>query len=271
MAASTIIISSDSSNESVGSPPSWVILFGDIPIVIPSTSVIALETSATAPVISSVALVVKTTIVASPTGLCGLDSDPSEASDSFEAPPSQDPYVTTVAHWRSRVTTCSSSPSDFPIALVTAPPKTRQRAAILIRPEEAIPLVRPYSTRPNAPRRVMTIRKRVGPLPAQSSSGDSSERPLHLSSHSVRPSRKRCRSLTDYVPSSTSVMGSLAPTRANFLLPRKRFRDSYSPETSMEEDTKIDTIETEDGRELDIVEWDNVRDHSEVDPRDDRE
>nr|GEY98483.1 hypothetical protein [Tanacetum cinerariifolium] len=76
-----------------------------------------------------------TTIVASPTGLCGLvpysdsDSDPSEASDSFETPPSQDPYVTTVARWRSRVTTRSSSPSDFPIAPVTAPPGTRRRAA----------------------------------------------------------------------------------------------------------------------------------------------
>nr|GEY64710.1 hypothetical protein [Tanacetum cinerariifolium] len=275
-----------------------------------------LETSATAPVISFVSLVVKTTIVASPTGLYGLV-----------------PY--------------SDSDSDSPDEMASP--------TILIRPEEAIPLVRPYSTRPNAPRRVMTIRKRVGPLPArklgwrrvsprssyhnpsssssptnslpvhssgldapvqahsgsltrvvsprlgyppvralryskafhhwcaaplstfyppttsESSSGDSSERPLHLSSHSVGPSRKRCRSLTDYVPSSTSVMGSLAPTRANLLLPRKRFRDLYSPETSMEEDTKIDTTETEDGRELDIVEWDNVRDHSEVNPRDDRE
>ncbi|GKD21428.1 hypothetical protein Tco_1223131 [Tanacetum coccineum] len=49
MAASTIAISSDSSNESVGSPPSRVILFGDIPTVIPSTSVVAPETSTIAP------------------------------------------------------------------------------------------------------------------------------------------------------------------------------------------------------------------------------
>ncbi|GJS46221.1 hypothetical protein Tco_0596342 [Tanacetum coccineum] len=53
MAASAIIISSDSSDESVGSPPSRVILFGDIPTVIPSTSVVAPETSTIAPVISS--------------------------------------------------------------------------------------------------------------------------------------------------------------------------------------------------------------------------
>nr|GFC92785.1 hypothetical protein [Tanacetum cinerariifolium] len=69
MPASAIAISSD---ESVGSLPSRVILFGDIPTVIPSTSVIAPETSAIAPVISSVAPVVETTIVASPTRLYGL-------------------------------------------------------------------------------------------------------------------------------------------------------------------------------------------------------
>ncbi|GKF98118.1 hypothetical protein Tco_0296901, partial [Tanacetum coccineum] len=58
MAASAIAISSDSSDESVGSPPSRVILFGDIPTVIPSTFVVAPETSTIAPVISYVAPVV---------------------------------------------------------------------------------------------------------------------------------------------------------------------------------------------------------------------
>ncbi|GKG38758.1 hypothetical protein Tco_0460470, partial [Tanacetum coccineum] len=70
--ASAIAISSDSSDESVGSPPYRVILFGDIPTVIPSTSVVAPETSTIAPVISSAAPMVETTIVASPTRLCGL-------------------------------------------------------------------------------------------------------------------------------------------------------------------------------------------------------
>nr|GEU64770.1 hypothetical protein [Tanacetum cinerariifolium] len=74
---------------------------------------------------------------------------------------------------------------------------------------------------------------------------DSSERPLHSSSHSAGPSRKRCRSPADSVPSSTLVKGSLAPTHSDLLPPRKR--------------------------ELDIVDRDDVRDHIEVDPRDDRE
>nr|GFB89300.1 hypothetical protein [Tanacetum cinerariifolium] len=101
---SAIAISSDSSDESVGSLPSRVILFGDTPTVIPFISMVAPETSTIAPVILPAAPVVETTIVASPTRLCDLvpysdlDSDPSEASDSFDGPPSQDPYVTTVAH-----------------------------------------------------------------------------------------------------------------------------------------------------------------------------
>ncbi|GKG26908.1 hypothetical protein Tco_0402611, partial [Tanacetum coccineum] len=87
------------------------------------------ETSTTAPVISSAAPVVETTIVTSPTGLYGLvtysdsDSDSpdkmdspkyitslpvispflctdsSEASDSTDGPPSQDPYVATVSRF----------------------------------------------------------------------------------------------------------------------------------------------------------------------------
>ncbi|GJT49743.1 hypothetical protein Tco_0975900 [Tanacetum coccineum] len=281
MAASTIAISFDSSDESVGSSPSWVILFGDIHTVIPSTSIVAPETSTIALVISSAAPIVKMTLVTSPTRLCGLvpysDSDSpdemdspeyitplpatslflytdsSEASDSSDGPPSQDPYVATVAR-------------------------------------------RPYRTRPNGPRRVMTARNRVGPLPARrlawrlvsprssdhrpsssssssdslpvhssgmdapdqahsgsstrdSSLGGSSKRPLHSSSHLARPSRKRCRSPVDYVPSSTPVMGSLAPTRVDLLPPRKRFIDSYSSEASIEEDTEIDSRDVRDDTE----------------------
>ncbi|GJR10972.1 putative reverse transcriptase domain-containing protein [Tanacetum coccineum] len=143
-------------NQSVGSPPSRVILFGDIPTVIPSTSVVALETSTIALVISSAAHVVETTLVASPTGLCGLvpysDSDSnspdemsspkhisplpaispflctdsSEAPDSSDGPPSQDPYVMAVARWRSKVASRPSSSSEFPIAPVTASPEIRR-------------------------------------------------------------------------------------------------------------------------------------------------
>ncbi|GJX60494.1 hypothetical protein Tco_0291884, partial [Tanacetum coccineum] len=177
MAASAIAISYDSSYESMGSPPSRIILFGDIPTFIPSTFLVALGTYTIAHVISSAAPAIETTLVASPTGLYGLvpysDSDSDspdemsspehisslpaispflctdsyEAPDSSDGPPSQDPY--------------------FPIALVTAPPGIRRRLTILIRPGEAIPFGRPYRTHLNRPRKLLTARKRFGPLPAR--------------------------------------------------------------------------------------------------------
>ncbi|GJR92007.1 hypothetical protein Tco_0216018, partial [Tanacetum coccineum] len=100
------------------------------------------------------------------------------------------------------------------------------------------------------------------PTTSESSSGDSSGRPLHSSSRSAGPSRKRCRSL---------VMRSLAPTRAVLLPPRKRFRDSYSSEASIEEDTECDPIETEVDIELVIGDGDAVRDHVKINPRDVRD
>ncbi|GJX25793.1 putative reverse transcriptase domain-containing protein [Tanacetum coccineum] len=90
MAASAIAISSNSLDESVGSPPSRVILFGDISTVIPSTSVVAPETSTIAPVISSSAPVIETTLVASPTRLCGLIPYSDSDSDSPDEMPLQD-------------------------------------------------------------------------------------------------------------------------------------------------------------------------------------
>ncbi|GJZ46200.1 hypothetical protein Tco_0593796, partial [Tanacetum coccineum] len=279
----------------------------------------------------------------------------SEAPDSSDGPPSQDPYVAIVAHWRSRVIAHPSSSSEFPIAPVTALPGILRQSAILIRPREAIPFDRPYRTHLNGSHKLLTARKRVGPLPAhrlacrhasprssdhhssssssssdslpvhssglhaldqdhsgssardvpprlcypprraprrskafchwcaaplstlyqpttlESSSGDSLERPLHSSSHSARPSRKRCRSLVDSVPLSTPVMGSLAPTRADLLPPHKRFRDLYSSEASIEEDTEVDPIETEVDMELGVGDGDDVRDHVEIDPRDVRD
>ncbi|GKF52382.1 hypothetical protein Tco_0159292, partial [Tanacetum coccineum] len=140
-----------------------------------------------------------------------LCTDSSEAPDSFDGPPSQDSYVATVARWRSRVTARLSSSSEFPITPVTAPLEIRRRKAL--RRWCSAPLSTLYP-----------------PTTSESSLGDSSKRPLHSSSRSAGPSRKRYRSPVDSVPSSTPVMGSLAPTRADLLPPRKRFRDSYSSE-----------------------------------------
>ncbi|GJR73102.1 hypothetical protein Tco_0085467 [Tanacetum coccineum] len=315
MAASAIAISSDSSDESVGSPPSRVILFGDIPTVIPSTSVVALEISIIAPVISSAALVVETTLVASPTGLWlaispFLCTDSSEAPDSSDGPPSQDPYVATVARWRSRVTARPSSSSEFPIALVTAPPRIRRRSAILIRPGEAIPFGRPYRTHLNGPRKLLTARKRVGPLPARrlawrhasprssdhhpsSSSSSSDSSPIHSlgldasdQAHSGSSTRdvpprlcypprrapRRSEAFHHWCATPLSTFYEIISSYcADLLPPRKRFRDSYSSKASIEEDTEIDPIETEVDMELGIGDGNDVRDHVEIYPRDVRD
>ncbi|GJT14936.1 hypothetical protein Tco_0873642 [Tanacetum coccineum] len=56
---------------------------------------------------------------------------------------------------------------------------------------------------------------------------------------------KRCRSPTGLVPSPTHVSRSIAPTPADLLPPRKRFRDSYSPEDRGKEHMEVDTADAE--------------------------
>ncbi|GKB28111.1 hypothetical protein Tco_0867512 [Tanacetum coccineum] len=57
------------------------------------------------------------------------------------------------------------------------------------------------------------------------------------------PSRKRCMSPAATVTSSIHAMRALVPSRADLLLPRKRFRDSISLEDSVEEDIDDDELE----------------------------
>nr|GEV54870.1 putative reverse transcriptase domain-containing protein [Tanacetum cinerariifolium] len=64
----------------------------------------------------------------------------------------------------------------------------------------------------------------------------------HSLSYSVGPSRKRFRSPATTVPSFIPVSGALVPTRADLLPPRKRFRDSISPEDSDEEDIDANVL-----------------------------
>ncbi|GJS38855.1 hypothetical protein Tco_0563898 [Tanacetum coccineum] len=83
------------------------------------------------------------------------------------------------------------------------------------------------------------------PTTSESSLGSSSERSFDSSSPSSRPSRKRCRSPTTSVPSPTHVSRSISLTLADLLPPRKRFRDSYSPEDSGKEHIEVDTADAE--------------------------
>ncbi|GJW48282.1 hypothetical protein Tco_0079928 [Tanacetum coccineum] len=161
--------------------------------------------------------------------------------------------------------------SEFPIAPVVAPPEIHRWPAILIRPKEAIPFGRPYHTHPNGSHFTLdssssgsssdflsdtssgspldslsdtsSVYSSRCDVSGQTHSGPStrvaSSRSLDSSSLSAEPSRKRCRSPTTSVPSSTLVLRLIAPTHADLLPPRKRFRDSYSPEDSREEHMEI--------------------------------
>ncbi|GJX47982.1 reverse transcriptase domain-containing protein [Tanacetum coccineum] len=56
--------------------------------------------------------------------------------------------------------------SEFHLAPVVAPPGIRRQPSILFRPDEAIPFGRLYRTHLNGLRKLLTARKRVGPIPA---------------------------------------------------------------------------------------------------------
>nr|GEZ35514.1 hypothetical protein [Tanacetum cinerariifolium] len=71
---------------------------------------------------------------------------------------------------------------------------------------------------------------------SESSAGDSSSESF------AGPSHKRCRSLAATVTSSIYASRALVPSRADLLPPRKRFRDSISPEDSVEEDIDTDVL-----------------------------
>ncbi|GKE95864.1 hypothetical protein Tco_1580719, partial [Tanacetum coccineum] len=130
MVISAISISLDSSDESVGSSPSRIILFGTI-------------LAETYTITSVVPTLPHTSLF--------LYNDSSN-SDTFERPPSQDPYEVIVARWRSRVAARSSSPSspthDLSTTDVTpptlrrilpTPPGLPHRLAVLFLTGQSIP------------------------------------------------------------------------------------------------------------------------------------
>ncbi|GJY22742.1 hypothetical protein Tco_0396400 [Tanacetum coccineum] len=123
MAFFVILISSYSSEESVGTSTARVILFGTISTTIPPTTP-TIDLPYTSPLI---------------------DTDLSD-SDNPDSPPSQDLYKTTVAQWRSRVAARSSPPSSPIRQILLAPPGLPCRPAILVLPGQSIPIGRSYRT-----------------------------------------------------------------------------------------------------------------------------
>ncbi|GJS99069.1 putative reverse transcriptase domain-containing protein [Tanacetum coccineum] len=206
-----------------------------------------------------------------------LCSDNSEADSKFE-PAKQRPerheslaiHDDMVLRWRDMVTSRPSSPSgssshdtlasssEFPVAPVAAPPRIRRQPTILIRPRDAILFSRPYCTHSNGPHKLLTARNIVGPFPCMETWCDTSGQTHSGPSTRVASYRlvyplvmtlryneafSRWRSSTTSVSLSTPVSRSIAPTHANLLPLRKRFRDLYSPEDSREEHMEIGTTD----------------------------
>ncbi|GJX94165.1 putative reverse transcriptase domain-containing protein [Tanacetum coccineum] len=139
----------------------------------------------------------------------------------------------------------SSSPSDHSLSEHTPPDTTDA--------DTSTPPRFVHRSLARTPRRSEAFRRwRSAPLstpylPTTSESylGLSSERSMDSSSPFSGPSSKRRRSPIASVPSPTHDSRSIAPTPADLLPPRKRFRDSYSLEDSGEEHMEVDTADIE--------------------------
>ncbi|GJT24763.1 hypothetical protein Tco_0894700 [Tanacetum coccineum] len=229
MAAPVNSISSDTSEESVGSHAPRVILFGAIPAIIPAIPKvpIVLADPIVTPDVGAVSVV-------SPYGVLDLvdylpssDSDPSEdslppvpdfplvspflCSDDSEADGESEP----AEHRPVSSSHDTLAPlSEFPLAPIVSPPRIRRRLATLIRPGETILFGQPYRSNPNGPRKLLTARKRVIPLPAHRLTWRRVSRHSldhHSSPDSSSSSAPSDHSLSRHTPPNTTDADSSTP------------------------------------------------------------
>ncbi|GKC66361.1 hypothetical protein Tco_1098959, partial [Tanacetum coccineum] len=237
MPLSVILISSDSSEESVGSSTSRVILFGTIPAIIPTD---------VSTIVPAVPKVVAAAVVASPARIKAATRSSSSLSSTFTPP--------------------------VPHHIIPALPDLPRRYAILVLPGQEIPFGRPYHTHLNEARMLLTARKRVHLLPTRipanrmrfhSSSSSPPRKRRRVSPYSsssaiyssspvfVGPSHKRCRS-----PTTDSLL-----IRADMFPPHKTLWDSsseYHHEISVKDSTERDIydsyeVDTESDIDSDIL------------------
>ncbi|GJV12888.1 hypothetical protein Tco_1354429 [Tanacetum coccineum] len=219
-AAPIISISSDSSEESVGSLALRVILFGAIPAIIPIIPEVPIV-----PADPIVAPKVGTVSVVLPTGVLDLVdyssssySDPSEDS----LPPVPDFPLVSPSGSSSHDTFAASY--KFPLAPVVALPWIRQQPAIIFGPSEAIPFDQLYHTHLNRPGKFLTARKRVRPIPAR---------------------RLACRRVSHHLSDRHS-----SPDLSSFSLPSDHSLSGHTPPDTTDVDTStpprfVDTDDAE--------------------------
>nr|GEW01510.1 reverse transcriptase domain-containing protein [Tanacetum cinerariifolium] len=220
MAALVISISLDLSVESVGSSFLRVILIGSISVEVSVAPESSLPPGSVAPMVSPF--------------LCSDDSESdTEMSERHVSPIPHDAILT---RWRSRVASRSSSPT------------TPCRALIMRK------LVRPLPSYRLVLRAFYFGSFFIEHTPPDTTLADSSTLPRFVyppldrtlrdssSESSTRPSRKRCRSPATTMTLSIHALRALVPSHVDLLPPRKRFRNSISPEDNVEEDIDTDVL-----------------------------
>ncbi|GJS75139.1 hypothetical protein Tco_0725020 [Tanacetum coccineum] len=253
MATSVILISSDSSEESVGTPTAKIILFGTIPTTIPSTAptvdlpiihddtpLIPTNTPTISTIVPIIPIIphIAPTIQYTSSFICTDSFD----SDTPDIPPSQDPYKVTVAWWRSRVAARSSLSLPPIRQILPSPPGLPRRPAILVLQGQPIP-VADYSsldhfTLDDSSRDSPSNSSSETSLDSYSDTSSNSSSRHSSSGHSISdslcdsptaistgPYRKRCRSPTSSVLVASPARGALSPVCADLLPSRKRIRD----------------------------------------------
>ncbi|GJS93130.1 hypothetical protein Tco_0800098 [Tanacetum coccineum] len=218
MAISVISISSDSSEESVGTSTARVILFGTIPTTIPSiapttdlpvihddTPLMPTDTPTISPIVPIIPSIAPSRQYTSP-----FSCTNSSNSDTSERPPLQDPYE-----------------------MYIAPPRLPRPTSVLVlhRAAAGFLLVRFHDSSLDSP----SDSSSATSLDSHSDTSSDSPSRHSLSGHfisdspcdlptiiSTRPSRKRRRSPTTSVPVASLVPEALSPIRADLLPPCKR-------------------------------------------------
>ncbi|GKD55358.1 hypothetical protein Tco_1288745 [Tanacetum coccineum] len=238
IAAPIISISFELSEESVGSHASRVILYGVIPAIIPVILEVPifLADLIVAPEVGEVPVVSPTRVLDLVNYSSSSDSDPSDDS----LPPAPDlPLVLPFLCSDDWEADGESEPVIFHLHLLLPHPgfvNGQRFLSDMVMLFPSVDLIAPISMGSVFRRwRSTSLSTPYPPTTSESSLGSSSERLLDSSSPSSGPSRKRCRSPTASILSPTHVSRSIAHTPVDLLPPRKRFRDSYSPEDSKEE------------------------------------
>nr|GEZ46675.1 reverse transcriptase domain-containing protein [Tanacetum cinerariifolium] len=161
------------------------------------------------------------------------------------------PHDAMLTRWRSRVASRSSSPTtstpDIPTSPILPAPYT-----IIVDSSTPPRFVNPPFAR--TPRcseaylcwRSASLSTMYPTTTFESLARDSS------SESSTGPSRKRCRSHTTTVTSSIHATRALVPSRADLLPPRNRFKDSISPEDSVEEEIDTNVLEDIEANATDV-------------------